>query len=213
MSTLSSFLFFSSAFDAKTSWKVAVKKLSRPFQSIIHAKRTYRELRLLKHMKHENVSGLEALALCVCIFCLKLLSNGYILCVHITHCTDLLTRLVSPPRLTTLHCFEVCMSLKSHLDSLGLQLWVLGQMYFWGFKDRNRTTNRGGVVKLQLGFRCGSMRMLVSWSLQVASLVSSESLVFSHRHLHPVICMSSCYCWDFFFPFQALRHFSFCVSC
>lgn len=41
----------------KTGLKVAVKKLSRPFQSIIHAKRTYRELRLLKHMKHENVSG------------------------------------------------------------------------------------------------------------------------------------------------------------
>ena len=39
----------------KTGLKVAVKKLSRPFQSIIHAKRTYRELRLLKHMKHENV--------------------------------------------------------------------------------------------------------------------------------------------------------------
>lgn len=47
---------YSSAFDMKTSLKVAVKKLSRPFQSIIHAKRTYRELRLLKHMKHENVS-------------------------------------------------------------------------------------------------------------------------------------------------------------
>uniref|UniRef100_A0A4W4ESU4 mitogen-activated protein kinase n=1 Tax=Electrophorus electricus TaxID=8005 RepID=A0A4W4ESU4_ELEEL len=45
-----------SAFDEKTGLKVAVKKLSRPFQSIIHAKRTYRELRLLKHMKHENVS-------------------------------------------------------------------------------------------------------------------------------------------------------------
>uniref|UniRef100_A0AAR2L9M6 mitogen-activated protein kinase n=1 Tax=Pygocentrus nattereri TaxID=42514 RepID=A0AAR2L9M6_PYGNA len=45
-----------SALDEKTGLKVAVKKLSRPFQSIIHAKRTYRELRLLKHMKHENVS-------------------------------------------------------------------------------------------------------------------------------------------------------------
>ncbi|NXB54716.1 MK14 kinase, partial [Leucopsar rothschildi] len=44
-----------SAFDTKTGLRVAVKKLSRPFQSIIHAKRTYRELRLLKHMKHENV--------------------------------------------------------------------------------------------------------------------------------------------------------------
>ncbi|XP_027873493.1 mitogen-activated protein kinase 14A [Xiphophorus couchianus] len=47
-----------SAFDEKLGLKVAVKKLSRPFQSIIHAKRTYRELRLLKHMKHENVIGL-----------------------------------------------------------------------------------------------------------------------------------------------------------
>ncbi|NXI49063.1 MK14 kinase, partial [Chloroceryle aenea] len=45
-----------SAFDTKTGLRVAVKKLSRPFQSIIHAKRTYRELRLLKHMKHENVT-------------------------------------------------------------------------------------------------------------------------------------------------------------
>uniref|UniRef100_A0A8C5BFS0 mitogen-activated protein kinase n=1 Tax=Gadus morhua TaxID=8049 RepID=A0A8C5BFS0_GADMO len=47
-----------SAYDVKSDLKIAVKKLSRPFQSIIHAKRTYRELRLLKHMKHENVIGL-----------------------------------------------------------------------------------------------------------------------------------------------------------
>ncbi|XP_041701369.1 mitogen-activated protein kinase 14A isoform X1 [Coregonus clupeaformis] len=47
-----------SSYDQKTGLKIAVKKLSRPFQSIIHAKRTYRELRLLKHMKHENVIGL-----------------------------------------------------------------------------------------------------------------------------------------------------------
>jgi len=38
--------------------KVAIKKLARPFQSAIHAKRTYRELRMLKHMKHENIIGL-----------------------------------------------------------------------------------------------------------------------------------------------------------
>ncbi|XP_013875245.1 mitogen-activated protein kinase 14A isoform X2 [Austrofundulus limnaeus] len=47
-----------SAYDNKTNCQVAVKKLSRPFQSIMHAKRTHRELRLLKHMKHENVIGL-----------------------------------------------------------------------------------------------------------------------------------------------------------
>ncbi len=38
--------------------KMAIKKLSRPFQSPIHAKRTYRELRLLRHMHHENVIDL-----------------------------------------------------------------------------------------------------------------------------------------------------------
>ncbi|KAK7814848.1 hypothetical protein U0070_026349 [Myodes glareolus] len=52
------YAFNFAAFDTKTGHRVAVKKLSRPFQSIIHAKRTYRELRLLKHMKHENVIGL-----------------------------------------------------------------------------------------------------------------------------------------------------------
>ena len=40
-----------------TNLKVAIKKLARPFQSAIHAKRTYRELRMLKHMTHENVRG------------------------------------------------------------------------------------------------------------------------------------------------------------
>ncbi|KAM7282741.1 putative mitogen-activated protein kinase [Ixodes scapularis] len=47
-----------SALDKELKQKVAIKKLSRPFQSAIHAKRTYRELRLLKHMDHENVIGL-----------------------------------------------------------------------------------------------------------------------------------------------------------
>ncbi|XP_077025358.1 mitogen-activated protein kinase 11 isoform X1 [Tamandua tetradactyla] len=47
-----------SAYDTRLRQKVAVKKLARPFQSLIHARRTYRELRLLKHLKHENVIGL-----------------------------------------------------------------------------------------------------------------------------------------------------------
>jgi len=47
-----------SALDKLKDRKVAIKKLSRPFQSSIHAKRTYRELRMLKHMQHENVIGL-----------------------------------------------------------------------------------------------------------------------------------------------------------
>jgi len=47
-----------SAVDASTNTKVAIKKLARPFQSHIHAKRTYRELRMLRHMDHENIIGL-----------------------------------------------------------------------------------------------------------------------------------------------------------
>ncbi|XP_036623884.1 mitogen-activated protein kinase 13 [Trichosurus vulpecula] len=47
-----------SAIDKKSEEKVAIKKLSRPFQSQIFAKRAYRELMLLKHMQHENVIGL-----------------------------------------------------------------------------------------------------------------------------------------------------------
>ncbi|XP_018102011.1 mitogen-activated protein kinase 13 isoform X2 [Xenopus laevis] len=47
-----------SAIDLKTGEKVAIKKLSRPFQSEIFAKRAFRELILLKHMNHENVIGL-----------------------------------------------------------------------------------------------------------------------------------------------------------
>uniref|UniRef100_A0A4W4FPS5 mitogen-activated protein kinase n=1 Tax=Electrophorus electricus TaxID=8005 RepID=A0A4W4FPS5_ELEEL len=47
-----------SALDRFTGSKVAIKKLQRPFQSELFAKRAYRELRLLKHMKHDNVIGL-----------------------------------------------------------------------------------------------------------------------------------------------------------
>ncbi|CAF4796386.1 unnamed protein product [Pieris macdunnoughi] len=47
-----------SAIDTVHNMKVAIKKLARPYQSAVHAKRTYRELRMLKHMNHENVIGL-----------------------------------------------------------------------------------------------------------------------------------------------------------
>jgi len=50
------YIYSSSAVDTKMHVKVAIKKLARPFQSAVHAKRTYRELRMLKHMNHENVS-------------------------------------------------------------------------------------------------------------------------------------------------------------
>uniref|UniRef100_A0A2K5TQS7 mitogen-activated protein kinase n=1 Tax=Macaca fascicularis TaxID=9541 RepID=A0A2K5TQS7_MACFA len=47
-----------SAIDKRSGEKVAIKKLSRPFQSEIFAKRATGELLLLKHMQHENVIGL-----------------------------------------------------------------------------------------------------------------------------------------------------------
>jgi Protein tyrosine kinase. len=50
------YIYSSSAVDTEMHVKVAIKKLARPFQSAVHAKRTYRELRMLKHMNHENVS-------------------------------------------------------------------------------------------------------------------------------------------------------------
>jgi len=46
------------AYDRQNKTKVAIKKLARPFQSPIHAKRAYREIRMLMHMCHENVIGL-----------------------------------------------------------------------------------------------------------------------------------------------------------
>ena len=49
-----------SAVDTRVTppMKVAIKKLSRPFETTVHAKRSYRELRLLQHMQHENLIGL-----------------------------------------------------------------------------------------------------------------------------------------------------------
>ncbi|XP_067950481.1 mitogen-activated protein kinase 14A-like [Watersipora subatra] len=47
-----------SALDTEKNIKVAIKKLTRPFQSPIHARRTFREIKMLKHMNHENIIGL-----------------------------------------------------------------------------------------------------------------------------------------------------------
>jgi hypothetical protein len=49
-------LLCSSAKDQLTGQSVAVKKIMKPFSTPVLSKRTYRELKLLKHLKHENVS-------------------------------------------------------------------------------------------------------------------------------------------------------------
>lgn len=46
----------SSARDQLTDQPVAVKKIMKPFSTPVLSKRTYRELKLLKHLRHENVS-------------------------------------------------------------------------------------------------------------------------------------------------------------
>ena len=46
----------SSAKDELTGQSVAIKKIMKPFSTPVLAKRTYRELKLLKHLRHENVS-------------------------------------------------------------------------------------------------------------------------------------------------------------
>lgn len=48
--------YFSAAYDTLLKQKVAIKKLSRPFQNVTHAKRAFRELKLMKITNHKNVS-------------------------------------------------------------------------------------------------------------------------------------------------------------
>lgn len=44
-----------SAFDSVRNERVAIKKISKPFATNIHAKRAFREIKLLKHVIHENI--------------------------------------------------------------------------------------------------------------------------------------------------------------
>lgn len=44
--------------DVDNGRRVAIKKVLKPFQTPIHGKRTFREIKLLRHMHHENVIGL-----------------------------------------------------------------------------------------------------------------------------------------------------------
>jgi serine/threonine protein kinase len=47
----------SSAKDQLMGTSVAIKKIMKPFSTPVLAKRTYRELKLLKHIQHENVGS------------------------------------------------------------------------------------------------------------------------------------------------------------
>lgn len=56
MFTWTMFLF-SAAFNSETHEQVAIKKIGNAFDNIIDAKRTLREIKLLRHMDHDNVSA------------------------------------------------------------------------------------------------------------------------------------------------------------
>ncbi|CAF1121538.1 unnamed protein product [Rotaria sordida] len=45
--------------DTKTDQLVAIKRLLRPFQTVIHAKRTYRELKLLIYLNHPDADVIQ----------------------------------------------------------------------------------------------------------------------------------------------------------
>ena len=53
------FLLCSAALNAQTREEVAIKKVGNAFDNRIDAKRTLRELKLLRHMNHENVRFLS----------------------------------------------------------------------------------------------------------------------------------------------------------
>lgn len=47
----------SSATDNLTTQAVAIKKITEPFHSLEAAKRSFREVKLLRHLRHGNVSS------------------------------------------------------------------------------------------------------------------------------------------------------------
>ena len=53
--------FVCAALDLITQTNVAIKKLSRPFQNVTHAKRAFREFSILKLVHHKNVSPFSSL--------------------------------------------------------------------------------------------------------------------------------------------------------
>lgn len=50
------FANYSTAYDSRLQRRVAIKKLTKPFEDKEYAKRTHRELKILAHVDHENVS-------------------------------------------------------------------------------------------------------------------------------------------------------------
>lgn len=48
-----------SAKNAQTGEKVAIKKIGNAFENLTDARRTLREIKLLRHLRHENIIGVR----------------------------------------------------------------------------------------------------------------------------------------------------------
>lgn len=46
----------SAAVDSETQEEIAIKKIGKAFDNKVDAKRTLREIKLLRHLEHENVT-------------------------------------------------------------------------------------------------------------------------------------------------------------
>ena len=55
-----SYGFVCSAMDTQKREKVAIKKIANVFHDLVDAKRILREIKLLRHFDHENVSAVLA---------------------------------------------------------------------------------------------------------------------------------------------------------
>lgn len=48
-----------SAKDSVTGEKVAIKKIGNAFENLTDARRTLREIKLLRHLKHDNIIAVK----------------------------------------------------------------------------------------------------------------------------------------------------------
>ena len=99
---------FSAALNAETREEVAIKKIGNAFDNRIDAKRTLREIKLLRHMDHENVF----------FNCLLYLSYS-LKTMHWLSFSHGKTRDVMSTNLVHTQVVFVCLA-KSELSSLGI---------------------------------------------------------------------------------------------
>jgi serine/threonine protein kinase len=91
------FFCYSAAYDTVTQQNVAIKKLSRPFQNVTHAKRAYREFKLMKLVNHKNVSLNVNFTYIYAVLPCQFVRNWFILLIF--------NRII---RTSFRHCYELC---------------------------------------------------------------------------------------------------------